>query len=78
VATLRHLYHTLDGKTAKTPCDWVTPLPVPRAPIVRVSDELILAVDRKLQERERDPRKRFDGAKTRARFRVFVATDKRP
>lgn len=35
-------------------------------------------VDAKLQARERDPTKQFDGAKTRARFRVFVATGKRP
>jgi integrase len=76
--TLRHLYRTLDGKKAETPCDDIEPLPVPKTPIHRVSEALLLAVDRNLQERERDPSKQFDGAKTRARFRVFVSTGKRP
>lgn len=76
--TLRHLYHSLDGKKAKTPCDDVTALRVPKTIIARVSDALIMAVDRKLQQREGDPTKQFDGAKTRARFRVFVSTGKRP
>lgn len=78
VGTLRNLYRRLYGKTAATPCDHVSPLHVPKTPIQRVPDALILSVDRKLQERERDPSKHFDGAKTRARFRVFVSTGKRP
>lgn len=76
--TLRQLYHRLDGKRAPTPCDDLAPLPVPKTIIQRVPDAVILAVDAKLQARERDPRKHFDGAKTRARFRVFVSTGKRP
>jgi integrase len=78
VGTLRNLYRRLDGKKAPTPCDDIDPLPVPRSPIQRVSEQLILAVDAKLQEREQDATKSFDGAKTRARFRVFVSTGKRP
>lgn len=76
VGTLRNLYRRLDGKRARTPCDDVDPLPVPKTPIQRVSDELILAVDRKLQEHEQ--RNQLRDAKTRARFRVFVSTGKRP
>lgn len=78
VATLRNLYRTLDGSHARTPCDTIDPLPVPKTPIERVSNATLLAVDQKLQEREQDPTKHFDGAKTRARFRVFVSTGKRP
>jgi integrase len=78
VGTLRNLYRRLDGRTAITPCDEVDPLPVPRTPIQRVTDALIRTVDANLQARERDPTKSFDGAKTRARFRVFVSTGKRP
>lgn len=76
--TLRNLYHRLDGRRAATPYDDVSALALPKTIIQRVSNTLILAVDKKLQERERDPTKQFDGAKTRARFRVFVSTGKRP
>lgn len=78
VAALRHLYHLLDGKRAVTPCDDIAKLPVARTPIRRVSDALILKVDAALQRREQDPTKAFDGAKTRARFRVLVSTGRRP
>jgi integrase len=80
VAVLRHLYHLLDGKRAPTPCDDVVPLPRPRTPIQRVPDALILRVDAELQRREARAtyRLRFDGAKTRARFRVLVSTGRRP
>ena len=74
--TLRNLYRRLDGKGAPTPCDDVEHLPVPKTPIQRVSDALILAVDAKLQEGERKHTLR--DAKTRARFRVLVSTGKRP
>jgi len=74
--TLRNLYRRLDGKGAPTPCDDVDHLPVPKTPIQRVSDALILAVDAKLQEGERKHTLR--DAKTRARFRVLVSTGKRP
>lgn len=78
VSVLHHLYKTLDGRKADTPCDDVSPLHVPKTPIQRVSDETILAVDAKLQEREREWGHRFAGAKTRARFRVLVSTGRRP
>lgn len=78
VATLRNLYHRLQGPRAQTPCDDVKALPVPRTPITRVSDAELLAIDAKLQERERHPSKHFDGQKTRARFRVLISTGKRP
>jgi integrase len=79
VNILRHLYATFDGPRAKTPCDDIPALDVPKTPIQRVSDALILAVDRELQLRERHHAGRpFDGAKTRARFRVLVSTGRRP
>jgi integrase len=77
VSTLRHLYRTLDGPKAPTPCDDITPLEVPRTPIVRVSNATIMAIDRKLQEMEARATPPM-AAKTRARFRVFVSTGKRP
>lgn len=76
--TLRNLFHRLDGRKKSTPCDEIPALKLPKTIIQRVSDALILAIDQKLQERERDPTKSFDGAKTRARFRVFTSTGKRP
>lgn len=76
--TLRNLFHRLDGRKAPTPCDELPALKSPKTIIERVTDELILAVDAKLQERERDPALQFHGPKTRARFRVFVSTGKRP
>jgi len=80
VAALRHLYVTLDGARSPTPCDDLPPLPVPRTPIQRVSDETILAVDQALQSRELHGTsgRKLDGAKTRARFRVLVTTGRRP
>lgn len=76
--TLRNLYHRLDGKRARTPCDDIPHFKAPKTIIERVSEELILKVDAELQQRERDPAYTFVGAKTRARFRVFVSTGKRP
>ncbi len=80
VAALGHLYRTLDGRTAPSPTDDVAPLHVPRTPIQRVSDAVILAVDATLQQKERAAtgNRLFDGAKTRARFRVLVSTGRRP
>lgn len=74
--TLRNLYHRLDGNSAQTPCDEVSHLHVPKTPIERVSEAVILAVDAKLQEGEAKGHLR--DAKTRARFRVLVSTGKRP
>src|SRR3990167_8564433 len=53
VNTLRNLYKLLDGPKAPTPCDDVTPLEVPKTPIQRISNALILAVDASLQSMER-------------------------
>jgi integrase len=78
VATLRHLYRTLDGKRAPSPCDDVTPLEVPKTPIQRVTNELILRVDANLQAMEQKRTGPPWNGKTRARFRVFVSTGKRP
>lgn len=76
VSTLRNLYRTLDGKKAPTPCDDVTPLEVPKTPIQRIDESLMLAVDAALQERERAGI--LPDAKTRARYRVLISTGKRP
>ncbi len=78
VGTLRHLYRTLDGAKAKTPCDEVTPLEVAKTPITRISPEVILAVDRNLQAMEARRTGPPWNAKTRARFRILVSTGKRP
>lgn len=78
VDTLRHLYRTLDGRTAKTPCDEIVPLGVAKTPIQRVTNQLILKVDRSLQEMERRRTGRPMSPKTRARFRVYAASGKRP
>ena len=78
VDTLRNLYRVLDGTRAWTPCDEIDPLPVPKTPIRRVSDAVILAVDQNLQRMEAKRTGPPWNAKTRARFRVFVSTGKRP
>lgn len=78
VNTLRNLYRTLDGKHAKTPCDEIDPLHVPKTPIERIPNDLILKIDQRLQEMEANRRGPPWNAKTRARFRVFVSTGKRP
>lgn len=78
VDTLRHLYRTLDGPRAPSPCDDVQPLHVPRTPITRISPELILTVDANLQAMEAKRTCPPWNAKTRARFRVLVSTGKRP
>lgn len=78
VDTLRNLYRTLDGKRAWTPCDDIDPLPVQKTPIQRISNDLILTVDRNLQAMEAKRTGPPWDAKTRARFRVFVSTGKRP
>lgn len=78
VDTLRNLYRTLDGRRAWTPCDDIEPLHVPKTPIERISNELLLTVDQNLQAMEaKRTGPPWDG-KTRARFRVFVSTGKRP
>lgn len=78
VDTLRHLYRVLDGKRAPTPCDDIVPLAVAKTPIQRISNELLLTVDQNLQAMEASRRGPPWDAKTRARFRVFVSTGKRP
>lgn len=74
--TLRNLYRRLDGRRAATPCDDLDPLPVPKTPIRRVPDALIVTVEQNLRAGEQ--RGTLKDAKTRARFRVFVSTGKRP
>lgn len=78
VNTLRHLYRTLDGKRAPSPCDDIDPLHVEKTPIQRITNELILLVDENLQKMEAKRTGPPWNAKTRARFRVFVSTGKRP
>jgi integrase len=78
VDTLRNMYRVLDGKRAPTPCDEIAPLPVQKTPIHRLSSDLLLAVDQQLQTMEAKRIGRPMSAKTRARFRVFVSTGKRP
>lgn len=78
VDTLRNLYRTLDGRSAKTPCDGIDPLHVPKSPIQRIPNDLILKVDANLQAMEAKRTGPPWNAKTRARFRVFVSTGKRP
>lgn len=78
VHTLRNLYRILDGAKAWTPCDEIEPLPVPKTPIHRITNELILTVDQNLQAMEAKRTGPPWNAKTRARFRVFVSTGKRP
>lgn len=67
VRALRHVYTTLDGSNAHTPCDDVPKLeePPPSPQFVRVS------VIRKVAAKLTDPQ-------TRARFMVLTATGQRP
>jgi site-specific recombinase XerD len=74
--TLRHLYRTLDGRRALTPCDEVSPLPVPRAPRVVVPVALIRHVEAQLRVHEAKGWLR--SAKTRGRFMVLATTGRRP
>lgn len=76
VQTLRHLYATLDGKKAETPCDEVTPLPTTKTPPVFISPELVVRVEANLAVFEQT--KRLLNRKTRARFRVYATCGKRP
>lgn len=76
VQTLRHLYRTLDGKQAETPCDEIAPLAVPKTPPQVISPETIIGVDTTLQHFEQV--KRLLSAKTRARFRVYATSGRRP
>jgi integrase len=78
VNALRRLYRLLDGKSARTPCDDIDPLPVPRTVIQRVTPETILAVDARLQAMELDPKIPLWNAKSRARFRVLASCGRRP
>ena len=77
VATLRHLYRILDGPTAKAPSDGVKDLRVPKTPIIRVTEDTILLIDLRLQQREKEHGTQLTPA-TRARFRVLVSTGRRP
>lgn len=74
--SLRHLYHSLDGKRAWTPLDDLTDLPVHKTPMRFVDDAVILKVDQELQRMEQ--RREIRTLKTRARYRVLVSTGRRP
>lgn len=67
VRALRHVYRTLDGSRAPTPCDDIRKLPEPDAQPKFVPVAKIRAVGKRLT----DP-------KTRARFMVLTATGQRP
>ena len=76
VATLRHLYRTLDGRAVITPCDEIAQLAVPKTPPVVVPPHHIRQVAEALQRQEQ--RGRLRDAKTRGRFMVLASTGKRP
>lgn len=78
VSALRHLYHTLDGDDAPTPCDGVKPLAVHKAPPRFVTPAEVNAVLARLEQREQQQGITLDGAKTRARLMVLASTGKRP
>lgn len=79
VGTLRNCLKLLDGKHTAALFDDITPLPVPKTPIIRIPDALIVSVDQALQRHEQDGRhSHLASRKTRARFRVLVSTGKRP
>ncbi len=74
--TLRHLYHTLDGKEAWTPLDEIDPLTIPKQPPVWIAPEVINRVLANLIAQETCGRLRDQ--KTRARFMVQASTGRRP
>ena len=76
VQTLRHLYRTLDGRHADTPCDDLLPLHVGKTPPIVITDEKVREVEATLAGFESV--KRLPDQKTRARFRVLASTGKRP
>jgi integrase len=76
VQSLRHLYRTLDGSKAETPCDDIDDLPVEKTPAVFITPDLVQRVYAELERR--DTTKGVYPKKTRARFRVLATTGKRP
>jgi integrase len=76
VQTLRHLYRTLDGPAAPTPCDHIEPLHVGKTPPVFIPPELVREIETTLAAYESV--NRLLDEKTRARFRVLASTGKRP
>lgn len=78
ISALRHLYHTLDGDDAPTPCDGIKPLPVHKTPPRFITPAEINAVLARLEANAAKPGVRFDGLKTRARLMVLASTGKRP
>lgn len=67
VRALTHLFHTLDGSKAETPCDDLSPLKEPDPDPQFVPARKIIEVARKLVD-----------ARTRARFMVLASTGQRP
>lgn len=76
VQTLRHLFRTLDGPGAASPCDHIRPLAVGKTPPVYISAEKVIEVEATLHAYESV--NRLLDEKTRARFRVLATTGKRP
>ena len=72
VNALRAMYRELDGKRCPSPCDEITPLEVPDAPIRLVSPERIRTVYLNLLEHERKGWLR--DKQTRARYMVMMAS----
>jgi site-specific recombinase XerD len=68
IMVLQHLYHTLDGERAKTPCDDIKRMPVPVGVKVLVPATTFRKVAEHLKP---EP-------KTRARFMVIASTGCRP
>jgi len=75
---LKHLYRTLDGPKAKTPCDDVgRPKPPPPTP-VGVSASTIQAVARKLEQRAKGTARDSLEHKDHARYLMLAMTGQRP
>ncbi len=76
VASLRHLYRTLDGKRAYSPCDDIAALAVLKTPPVVVPPTVIRRVAMNMRAAEAAGTLR--SAKTRARYMGLASTGKRP
>lgn len=73
---LQQLFYTLDGSSARTPCDDVKAPPIPKARPVSVSDQVVRDVAVELWKAEQ--RSYLRDSKTRARYLVLATTGQRP
>lgn len=73
---LKQLYHTLDGASARTPCDDVKAPARPKPRPISVSDQTVREVAFELWKAEQ--RKYLRDAKTRARYLILATTGMRP